>query len=735
MKVRTSSFYSAISTLMQRNAPADVHPSNSRFVLMAHDLLQTTIILTMNGSNNSPLDRRRLAEVLSGRLDSLIDVWQTLGDVGPTCGSENAGPPALARERYLHPLARALVGALSGSSSHAALYFDERIRYMDSNTPSARRRKTLHKHVAAEFSAIAQLLADVLPEARVEQEIWDFHKAFLDPPDPVAKVLFIGDCVFVETRAFLVHKGAESGRPVDVRHTFFSAKQPMAEVNTAIVNEVNNWRPNLVGLSLFTFEGVPPYTHAWHKAAWPVKSKWIEEIGDGLIELVRETVADIRTVSDCTIAVHMPCGLPLDRMRRHLSMAPSHSRGQRRLLTHLSRGMEELAASAENVLALDETTLAASLGGIRAAGAYAFAKDDVPPGYSHTSALGPALAGQYDELVADYHLLSTAKAIFVDFDNTLWQGVMAEGTVVHDTMRQQLLLDLKNAGILLIALSKNDESAIRWHEMVISEGDFALKKINWLPKPDNVAAAIKELNLGADAFILLDDNPVERELVTQMVPGVKELDPTTPGAWRALRRWLAFPSTGQTFEARQRTIMYQESAERRAAMSGIRDYGAMMETLSLRYSIAAATLSNMPRVMELVERTNQFNTTTRRRSAAEVESLVSSSSHLVYVASLRDKFGDLGIVAVTVFDQEERCFESVIMSCRAMGFGLEFALLRAVMDVAGAGPFRGIFIPTERNAPAAEFFEQAGFERAPDGNWILPPGSVGPQVPSWLRHR
>jgi FkbH-like protein len=679
--------------------------------------------------------RYRLADALAARQAQLIQAWEKLGRFGPIGGATESGGPTLARERYLHPLARALVGALSGAPDHAALYFDERLRYANRAASPAALAEMLSQHMAIEFAAIADLVADVFPASQVRKDLWDFHTPLLAPPEPASRVLFIGDCLFVETRAFLVHHGAQSGHPVDVRHVFFSARQPKAAVNTAIVNEVTRYRPDLIGLSLFTFEGVPPYTSAWRRAALPLVGARAAGAVDGLIRLARETIADIRTVSDRTIAVHVPCGVPLDPARRRLTALPAHSRGQRRLLAGISRQLTELADVSENVLLVSEPAVAAGLGGARAAAAYAFAEDDVPPGYAHTTALGPALASHYRDILRDYQIFGRAKALFVDFDNTLWQGVMAEGEVRQDTTGQELLRELKDAGVLLVALSKNGERSIRWDEMVLSEGDFVLRKINWRPKPENVTAAIAELDLGADAFVLLDDNPVERALVTGMIPGVRALDPADPATWRALRRWLAFPSTGQTEEARRRTQMYREAADRRVALSQPQDYETVMKSLGLRYRAWPATPADLPRVMALVERTSQFNTTTLRRSVAEVRALMDSGSSRIQVASLRDRFGSLGIVAVAVFDEAERLFDSVIMSCRAMGFGLEFALLRAVMDTVGPGPFRGRFIPTDRNGPAAGLFEQAGFHPeagGTEGMWVLPPGSVEPLPPAWL---
>ncbi|HEY6279158.1 MAG TPA: HAD-IIIC family phosphatase [Streptosporangiaceae bacterium] len=679
--------------------------------------------------------RYRLADALAARQAQLIQAWEKLGQYGPTGGASESGPAALARDRYLHPLARALVGALSGAPDHAALYFDERLRYADRATSRAALSTSLSQNMAIEFAAIAELVADVFPADRVRQDLWDFHAPLLAPPEPASKVLFIGDCLFVETRAFLIHHGAQSGHPVDVRHVFFGARPPAAAVNTAIVNEVTRYQPDLIGLSLFTFAGVPPYASAWRRAALPLVGWRAAAAVDGLVGIVSETIADIRTVSDRTIALHVPCGVPLDGARRRLTALPAHSRGQRRLLTALSRWLTELADATENVLLVSEAVVAAGLGGVRAAAAHAFADDDVPPGYAHTTALGPALAVHYRDILRDYQILGRAKALLVDFDNTLWQGVMAEGAVGHDTTGQELLRELKNAGVLLVALSKNDERSIRWDEMVLSADDFVLAKINWRPKPENVAAAIAELDLGADAFVLLDDNPAERALVTGMIPGVAALDPADPGTWRALRRWLAFPSTGRTEEARRRTQMYREAAGRRAELSEPLDYATVMKSLALRYQVRPATEADLPRMMALIERTSQFNTTTLRHTVAEVRALLDSAASRLFVASLRDRFGRLGIVAMAVFDQAERRFDSVIMSCRAMGFGLEFALLRAVMDAAGPGPFLGRFIPTDRNGPAAGLFEQAGFHPegdGADGGWVLPARSVGPLPPPWL---
>ncbi len=137
---------------------------------------------------------------------------------------------------------------------------------------------------------------------------------------------------------------------------------------------------------------------------------------------------------------------------------------------------------------------------------------------------------------------------------------MAEGEVKHNFYAQALLKKLKEAGILLVALSRNTPESVRWPEMRLNRDDFVLEKISWRPKADGAAEAIAELDLAANAFVLLDDNPVERALVTEQIPGVRALDPALPETWRALERWLDFPSTKFTEEARRRTELYREAA-------------------------------------------------------------------------------------------------------------------------------------------------------------------------------
>ena len=243
-----------------------------------------------------------------------------------------------------------------------------------------------------------------------------------------------------------------------------------------------------------------------------------------------------------------------------------------------------------------------------------------------------------------------------------------------------------------------------------------------------------QLDLAPDSFVLIDDNPVERELVTKQLPDVTALDPADPQTWAYLELMLSFPNTGMTAEASRRTDMYREAAARRDALSGDLDFAGMMESLNLRVEFGPATKKHLNRVEELVQRTNQFNTTTIRRSRSELQELMDSADHEVYAGTLSDKFGSMGIVGIVIVSTlgEDLTFDSVIMSCRAMGFGFESVLVRGPLESSNARRAIGRIVPTERNGPCASVFNDAGFSQLGAHEWVLDLAQGIPDAPPWL---
>lgn len=268
--------------------------------------------------------------------------------------------------------------------------------------------------------------------------------------------------------------------------------------------------------------------------------------------------------------------------------------------------------------------------------------------------------------------------------------------------------------------------------MELAPTDFVSLKINWDPKVQSIGSIAQELNVGLDSFLLIDDNPAEREMVRKLYPAVPALDPGTEESWRLLERLFQMSNTRDTDEARSRTSMYQQQAQRSQHLHDEVDYTELMKELELAICFRRASQRDVARVTELFQRTNQFNTTTIRFSKGEVEEIIGDAGRDVFVAELGDKFGQLGIVASVVVEQTPESLRIVdfVMSCRAMGFGLEqWLLARIVHDLGEERTVLGRFRPTDRNQPAASLFSGAGFREDGDEDWVLEATDARPEAP------
>jgi FkbH-like protein len=680
------------------------------------------------------LDDSRVARALEQQIEGLASLWERLEPDGPGFGQTISPDPALARQRYYLPLARMLAAGLGGSASHRATYIDCRLNYLPKALSGHQRAELLSGLLHAEGRAVAKMLAGKCPPEVTEEVLVRLHGPLMRPPEPGdPRLLLIGDCVFNDVRLFLSERIATAtGRVPDVDHIFFTAgPRPLEPEELRRVT--GSAPPTLIGLSLFSYSGIAAYGGVVAEAN-RLRGRELQARTQMLAAMVAASVEAIREVTDATVLVHTASTFPVTRRRASWRFLPAESRARRRLNQALTEAVAEVVAATENTILVDEQQLIRENGGLKAVGSPILGPE-YEEAYAHPARFGSVLAEQYADALAAQDLLGKAKVLLVDFDNTLWDGVMGDGEVHHFAERQRLLRELRQAGVLLVALSKNDPQTIRWQETMLAPDDFVLQMVNWRPKPDNVSDAIAALDLAADAFVLLDDNPVERALVEENVPGVRSLDPGEPTSWRWLEQWLEMPSTTQTDEARRRTELYREAAERRIAMGSEHDYEQMMRSLELRAELRPAGEQDMPRLLELIQRTNQFNTTTRRRSAAEVSALLASPQHELFVASLRDRFGDLGVVAVLVTERNangEVEIDSFIMSCRAMGFGLEQFALAEVTRRLDAPRYTARFIPTERNGPAAGLYPSNGFTEAEPGLWTLDPDQR-PECPAWLR--
>lgn len=323
-------------------------------------------------------------------------------------------------------------------------------------------------------------------------------------------------------------------------------------------------------------------------------------------------------------------------------------------------------------------------------------------------------------------LAAPAKVLVVDCDNTLWGGVVGEDGAAGVTITpghralQAFLLGRKHAGQLITLASKNAEADV-WNvfdsrpDMLLSRADIAAWRIDWQPKPDNIRALAAELGLGLDSFVFLDDSPAECAAVSAALPQVTVVQ--LPGDAAAFEPFLAahwaFDTRTVTAEDSRRTALYAVERERRQSKAGVSNVEDYLASLAIEIEIAPLAEADLPRAAQLTQRTNQFNTTTLRRTEAEMAGLTGHNPARVLKVEVRDRFGDYGFVGLATLDwRDGACtVDSLMLSCRVLGRRVEHALLRAIAALAKQAGARRVslaFRPTERNQPVRAFLQSIG---------------------------
>ena len=318
---------------------------------------------------------------------------------------------------------------------------------------------------------------------------------------------------------------------------------------------------------------------------------------------------------------------------------------------------------------------------------------------------------------------SPKKILAVDADNTLWDGIISEDG--PDAVRpyaefQRGLLALKERGVILVLLSKNDppsdESApivraLARQDMPLSISDFAAVGVDWSPKSGHMLRICEELNLSPDSAVFVDDNSHERaqmkaHLPVVEVPPFPSSDLANPASFLRRMSSAFFASSGQTAEDRTRTEMYRAETARRASAAAIPTIDGYLASLQMSCAASLATPLDVPRLAQMAGKTNQFNATTIRRTADEIAAIVSDEGYRVWTFRLSDRFGDMGLVCYVIYDCARSRISDFVMSCRAMGRTLEhFALNHVRRSLAAKGlSLLGIdFAPTAKNAPFRAF--------------------------------
>ncbi|MFJ6485021.1 SDR family NAD(P)-dependent oxidoreductase [Streptomyces sp. NPDC091682] len=313
------------------------------------------------------------------------------------------------------------------------------------------------------------------------------------------------------------------------------------------------------------------------------------------------------------------------------------------------------------------------------------------------------------------------KVLVLDCDNTLWGGVCGEdgpdGIRLGDAhlALQRWAVERHDQGVLICLSSKNSEHDVdevfRHHpEMPLRPEHIAARRIDWNPKPGNIAALAAELGLGLDSVVFLDDNPVETAAVRASCPDVLALTLPSDEAEVSgfLDRLWTFDRPAVTDEDRRRTSMYRAGRERAQLRGSAATLGEFIAGLRLRIDVREARPEQLARVAQLTQRTNQFNLSGIRRTEQELKALLADGARC-WVAEVGDRFGEYGLVgaAVTRAGEDAVVLETFLLSCRVLGRGVEHAFLSAVAaaSVGDAAMLEAVYRPTARNTPVRTFFE------------------------------
>lgn len=325
------------------------------------------------------------------------------------------------------------------------------------------------------------------------------------------------------------------------------------------------------------------------------------------------------------------------------------------------------------------------------------------------------------------------KALALDLDNTLWGGIVGddgpEGIVLGSESPagmaysefQSYLKELSSLGVLLNVCSKNQEEAalsgLARADSVLTREDFICFKANWEPKSHNVAAMAKELNILPESIVFVDDNPAEREIVRQELPGVAVPEMTCPEEYIAvLDRSGYFEVTTLSADDAKRSAMYRQNLERSQLEQSFGDYNDYLKSLDMHCQIGRFDASHAERITQLINKTNQFNLTTRRYTAAEISALMENPDYLTLYGRLTDRFGDNGLVTAIIGHREGKVLdlELWIMSCRTFKRRLEHAMfdqLVAQAKAMGIETIIGHYYPTAKNLLVRDFYATIGFEQ------------------------
>lgn len=327
----------------------------------------------------------------------------------------------------------------------------------------------------------------------------------------------------------------------------------------------------------------------------------------------------------------------------------------------------------------------------------------------------------------------TKKCIVLDLDNTLWGGVIGDDGIDNIelgelglghafTEFQSWLKELKKRGILLCVCSKNNEDIAKepfekHPDMVLRLEDIAMFVANWNDKAANIRYIQKTLNIGMDSIVFIDDNPFERNLVKELIPDITVPDmPEDPVLYCSFLKELnLFETISYSDNDISRTTQYQQEINRNFLEQSFDNFDDYLKGLEMKGTVNFFEEYYYPRIAQLTQRSNQFNLRTVRYTEAEIEQIAKNPNYIALYYTLKDKFGDYGLVSVVIMEKKDKdtlFINEWLMSCRVLKRGMEEFVVNEFVEIAKNSGYKkiiGEYIPTKKNHMVSGLYKQFGF--------------------------
>lgn len=446
-----------------------------------------------------------------------------------------------------------------------------------------------------------------------------------------------------------------------------------------------------------------------------------------LVRIFKNRTDSKLILTNCSVPTYSPYGICEGKSEY----------GLREMVYDFNAKLSDAFRSDPQVFLFDFNSFVSIYGEVNVLDYRQFLVGDIKVSLSHIPHLAEELMGYVKA-----NLGVNRKCIVLDLDNTLWGGIIGEDGFDRIDLSlkppgmafvefQRVLLALCQRGIILAINSRNNEDealkVIREHPyMVLREENFATMKINWSDKISNIIEIAKELNIGLESIVYFDDDPVNRELMSKAIPQIMTVSlPYDPSLYAStLMRINDFNTLAVTSEDMKRGQMYKQEQKRIELKNSVSNVEDFLKQLEIKVTMKKANNFTIPRIAQLTLKTNQFNLTTRRYQEEDVQTFASDQNKLIGCAQTKDKFGDSGITGVYIVNknpaEKEWFIDTFLLSCRAMGRGIEDVMLGYILNKAkeeGIIKVKAEFIPTKKNKPCEQLLPDFGFQKEGE-QWV-----------------